>query len=117
MTYADLIREYDRQKGLRRWLIFVPVGRHLIEGLKNPTVFPDRKAMEVFSVRAMGAKEAIQNAIANTMDAVVPLGTVCASEVFVGQLRLVGQSRLKAKIARRHCGSTVWLAACQSYWL
>ena len=62
-TYGDLIREYARQKGLRRWLISVPVltpwlsslwlsslwlalvspasfevGRQLIEGLKNPMV-------------------------------------------------------------------------------
>lgn len=90
VTYADLIREYARQKGLRRWLIFVPVltpylsglwlalvtpaayevGRHLIEGLKNPTVVRDRKALEVFSVRPMGAKEAIQKAIASTTDTV-----------------------------------------------
>jgi uncharacterized protein YbjT (DUF2867 family) len=90
VTYADLIREYARQKGLRRWLIFVPVltpylsglwlalvtpaayevGRHLIEGLKNPTVVRDKKALEVFSVRPMGAKEAIQKAIVNTTDAV-----------------------------------------------
>ena len=68
VTYADLIREYARQTGLRRWLIFVPVltpylsglwlalvtpaayevGRHLIEGLKNPTVVRDRTALEVF---------------------------------------------------------------------
>ena len=80
VTYGDLIREYARQKGLRRWLIFVPVltpylsglwlalvtpaafevGRHLIEGLKNPTVVRDKKALEVFSVRPMGVKEAIQ---------------------------------------------------------
>ena len=57
-TYGGMVREYARQKGLRRWLIFVPVltpylsslwlalvtpakfgvGRHLIEGLKNPTM-------------------------------------------------------------------------------
>lgn len=59
VTYGELIREYARQRELRRWLIFVPVltpylsglwlaayshqpttrwRRHLIEGLKNPTV-------------------------------------------------------------------------------
>jgi len=90
VTYADLIREYARQKGLRRWLIFVPVltpylsglwlalvtpaayevGRHLIEGLKNPTVVRDKNAIEVFSVRPMGAKAAIQQAIATTTEAV-----------------------------------------------
>ena len=88
VTYADLIREYARQKGLRRWLIFVPVltpylsglwlalvtpaayevGRHLIEGLKNPTVVRDKKAMDVFSIRPMGAKAAIQKAIASTTE-------------------------------------------------
>ena len=90
VTYAELIREYARQKRLRRWLIFVPVltpylsglwlalvtpaayevGRHLIEGLKNPTVVRDKNALEVFSVRPMGVKEAIQMAIANTTEAV-----------------------------------------------
>lgn len=90
VTYADLIREYARQKGLRRWLIFVPVltpylsglwlalvtpsayevGRHLIEGLKNPTVVRDKNALEVYSVRPMGVKEAISRAIANTTETV-----------------------------------------------
>ena len=82
--YGDLIREYARQRGLRRWLISVPVltpylsslwlalvtpasfevGRHLIEGLKNPTVVRDQKALEVFPIRPMGIKEAIQKALA-----------------------------------------------------
>lgn len=86
VTYADLIREYARQRGLRRRLIFVPVltpylsglwlalvtpatyevGRHLIEGLKNPTVVRDQKALEVFSLRPMGVQEAIRRAIAST---------------------------------------------------
>ncbi len=83
-TYGDLIREYARQRGLRRWLISVPVltpylsglwlalvtpasfevGRHLIEGLKNPTVVRDRSALDVFSIRPMGVQEAIRKAIA-----------------------------------------------------
>ncbi len=86
VTYADLIREYARQKGLRRWLIFVPVltpylsglwlalvtpaayevGRHLIEGLKNPTVVQDTSALDVFSIRPMGIREAIQKALSST---------------------------------------------------
>ncbi len=86
VTYGDLIREYAHQQGLRRWLIFVPVltpylsglwlalvtpssfevGRHLIEGLRNPTVVRDSKALEVFSIRPMGVKEAIQKAIAKS---------------------------------------------------
>ena len=87
-TYGDMIREYARQKGLRRWLISVPiltpylsslwlalvtptafeVGRHLIEGLKNPTVVRDKTALEVFSIRPMGMREAIQKALASTTE-------------------------------------------------
>lgn len=42
------------------------VGRHLIEGLKNPTVVLDKSALEVFPIRPMGVQESIQKAIANT---------------------------------------------------
>ena len=83
-TYGGMIREYARQKGLRRWLISVPVltpylsslwlalvtpasfevGRHLIEGLKNPTVVRDKTALDVFPIRPMGIREAIQKALA-----------------------------------------------------
>ncbi len=85
-TYGDMIREYARQKGLRRLLIAVPVltpylsslwlalvtpasfevGRHLIEGLKNPTVVRDRSALKVFPIRPMGIREAIQKALVGT---------------------------------------------------
>jgi uncharacterized protein YbjT (DUF2867 family) len=83
-TYGGMIREYALQKRLKRWLIFVPVltpylsslwlalvtptafevGRHLIEGLKNPTVVQDRTALDVFSIRPMTVKEAVAKAIA-----------------------------------------------------
>jgi uncharacterized protein YbjT (DUF2867 family) len=84
VSYGDLIREYARQKGLRRWLISVPVltpwlsglwlalvtpasfevGRHLIEGLKNPTVVRDRMALDVFPIRPLSVREAVQKALA-----------------------------------------------------
>ena len=83
-TYAGIIREYARQKGLRRWLIFVPVltpylsslwlalvtpasfevGRHLIEGLKNPTVVTDLSALDAFPIKPMGIREAMAKAMA-----------------------------------------------------
>ncbi len=83
MSYGDLIREYARQRGLRRWLISVPVltpylsslwlalvtpasfevGRHLIEGLKNPTLVRDRRAARDFTIRPLGVREAIARAI------------------------------------------------------
>lgn len=85
-TYGGMIREYARQKGLWRWLISVPVltpylsslwlalvtpaafevGRHLIEGLKNPTVVKDSTALGVFPlIHPMGIREAIQKALAS----------------------------------------------------
>jgi uncharacterized protein YbjT (DUF2867 family) len=83
VTYSDLIRVYAKFKHLRRWLIFVPVltpylsglwlalvtpasfevGRHLIEGLKNPTVVRDDAALKVFTTRPMSVSEAIRRAI------------------------------------------------------
>ena len=83
VTYGDLIREYARQRGLHRCLLSVPlltpylsslwlglvtpasaeVSRHLIEGLKNPTIVRDRTALYVFAVRPMGMREAILTAL------------------------------------------------------
>ena len=72
-------------KDRARWLISVPVltpylsslwlalvtptafevGRHLIEGLKNPTVVLDKKALSEFSIRPMSLTEAVARAIAS----------------------------------------------------
>jgi uncharacterized protein YbjT (DUF2867 family) len=85
VTYGDIIREYARQRGLRRFLISVPVltpwlsslwlglvtpataevGRHLIEGVRNPTVVRDKSALAVFPIRPMGIRDAIQKALEN----------------------------------------------------
>ena len=35
----------------------------MIEGLKNPTVVRDKKALDVFPIRPMGIQEAIQKAL------------------------------------------------------
>ena len=83
VSYGQLIQEYARQRGMRRWLISVPfltpylsglwlalvtpatyeVGRHLIEGLKNPTVVRDKKALQVFNIQPVGIKEAMRQAL------------------------------------------------------
>jgi hypothetical protein len=69
---ADLRPGFDPYlSGL--WLALVKsstydVGRHLIEGLKNPTVVRDVKAPDVFSIRPMGFKDAIQRSIAGTKE-------------------------------------------------
>ena len=83
VTYGQLIQEYARQEKLRRLLISVPIltpylsslwlrlvtpataeiGRHLIEGLRNPTIVRDKKALDVFSVRPVAIKEAVSQAL------------------------------------------------------
>jgi hypothetical protein len=85
VSYADIMREYARQRALKRWLLFVPfltprlsslwlglttpvyarIGRKLIESLKNPTVVRDDSALQVFPVRPMGLRRAIERAILN----------------------------------------------------
>jgi hypothetical protein len=79
------MREYARQRGLRRWLIKVPVltprlsslwlglvtpvyarvGAELIDGLRNETVVRDDSALRAFRVRPRGVREAIERALAN----------------------------------------------------
>ncbi|MCR9291561.1 MAG: NAD(P)H-binding protein [bacterium] len=83
VTYGGLIREFARQRGLKRWLISVPiltpylsglwlglvtpataeVGRHLIEGLRNPTTVRDARADQFFAVKPMGVRQALQEAL------------------------------------------------------
>jgi uncharacterized protein YbjT (DUF2867 family) len=84
-TYGDIMKEYARQRGLRRWLISVPVltprlsslwlalvtpvyariGRKLVESMRNPTIVTDSSAMDVFSVRPRGLVDAIAHAISS----------------------------------------------------
>jgi uncharacterized protein YbjT (DUF2867 family) len=96
VTYGQLIQEYARQRGLRRWLISVPIltpylsslwlglvtpttaeiGRHLIEGLRNPTIVRDRRALDVFTVRPLGVREAMRQAANNASPD--PLGSLAS---------------------------------------
>jgi hypothetical protein len=85
VSYAEIMREYARQRGLHRLLIPVPVltpklsslwlglttpvyarvGRKLIEGVRNPTVVTDDAALRAFDVRPMNLSEAIARAMRN----------------------------------------------------
>jgi hypothetical protein len=85
VSYGDLMREYARQRGLRRIMIKVPVlsprlsslwlglvtplyariGRKLIDSIRNPSVIRDHSASEVFNIRPMGVREAIEVALRN----------------------------------------------------
>ncbi|MFZ0429150.1 MAG: SDR family oxidoreductase [Acidobacteriota bacterium] len=85
VSYGAIMREYARQKGLRRWILPVPllslrlsslwlglvtpiyarIGRKLVEGVRNETVVSDDRALRDFSVRPRGIEQAIRRALAN----------------------------------------------------
>lgn len=85
VSYGQIMREYARQRGLRRALVAVPVltpwlsslwlglttpvyarvGRKLIESLRNPSVVEDDRALRTFAVRPMALQQAIARALAN----------------------------------------------------
>jgi uncharacterized protein YbjT (DUF2867 family) len=84
VTYADLMREYARQRGLRIRMLPVPVltpylsslwlglvtplyariGRKLIESIVHSTIVRDDSALRVFPIRPMGVEEAVRRALA-----------------------------------------------------
>jgi len=83
ITYQGIMKEYAQQRGLRRFMIPVPVltpylsslwlglvtplyvriGRTLIESIKNPTVVDDCTALDYFAVHPRGIKVAIKQAL------------------------------------------------------
>jgi len=82
-SYGDVMREYARQRGLKRVMVSVPlltphlsslwlglvtpvyarVGRELIAGLKNRSTVTDAAALDAFPIRPLGLHEAIGRAI------------------------------------------------------
>lgn len=85
VSYGDLMREYARQRSLRRLMIPVPVltprlsslwlglvtplyariGRALIESICHETVVRDDAARQTFAIEPMGVRDAIAAAIAH----------------------------------------------------
>ncbi len=85
VSYGEIMREYARQRGLRRLMIPVPfltprlsslwlglvtplyarVGRKLVESMIHPTVVEDDAASREFRVRPKGFSEAIATALRN----------------------------------------------------
>jgi uncharacterized protein YbjT (DUF2867 family) len=84
VSYGDIMREYARQRGLRRMLIPVPlltphlsslwlglvtplyarVGRKLISSIRNATIVRHPEALTVFGVQPRGLTQAISLALA-----------------------------------------------------
>ena len=85
VSYGQIMQEYARQRGLKRWMIPVPfltpylsslwlglvtplyarVGRKLVESLRNPTLVSNNLASTSFSVRPRTFREAIARALIN----------------------------------------------------
>src|SRR5208337_1441297 len=85
VSYGEIMQEYARQCGLRRWMISVPVltprlsslwlglvtpiyarvGRKLVDSMRNPTLVRDPLALTKFKVKPKGLKEAIERALQN----------------------------------------------------
>jgi hypothetical protein len=84
-SYLGIMREYARQRKLRRWFLAVPflspalssrwltlitpvyssIGRYLIESVRAPSVVRNPEAARGFRVRPMGIAQAIERALAN----------------------------------------------------
>lgn len=85
VSYGEIMQEYARQRGLKRWMIAVPflsprlsslwlglvtpvyarIGRKLVESLRNPTVVTNQKARDAFPIQPRGVREAISRALVN----------------------------------------------------
>lgn len=85
VSYGELMREYARQRGLRRWMVPVPfltprlsslwlrlvtpiyaeVGRKLIDSIRHPTLVLDDRALADFPIRPLGVRECIARALVN----------------------------------------------------
>jgi len=83
VCYGEIMQEYARQCGLRRWMIPVPVltphlsslwlglvtplyarvGRKLIDSMRIATLVEDTAALDVFPIRPRGVREAITRAL------------------------------------------------------
>jgi uncharacterized protein YbjT (DUF2867 family) len=83
-SYGAIMKEYARQRGLRRFMVPVPVltprlsslwlavvtpyhaqvGRALADSLRNPTIVRDDAAKRVFGIKPRGMREAIHDALA-----------------------------------------------------
>ncbi|MGE0191266.1 MAG: SDR family oxidoreductase [Planctomycetota bacterium] len=116
-TYGDLIREYARQRGLKRTLLPVPfltprlsslwlglvtpvyarVGRKLIDSIRHPTVVTDDRAARTFpDIHPCGVREAIERVLRKEADAVIETRW-CDAVSSAGEVRSLEGRRLGAR--------------------
>jgi uncharacterized protein YbjT (DUF2867 family) len=120
-SYGDIMREYARQRGLRRLMIPVPVltprlssywlglvtplyariGRKLIEGVRNASVVSDGRALTMFPVRPQPLHEQIAGALAQEDDDVAAMRWSPAPEDGAGNVH-TPRRRLPCRLVDSH---------------
>jgi uncharacterized protein YbjT (DUF2867 family) len=85
VSYGDIMKEYARQRGLRRlwvpvpvltpklsslWLglvtpIYARIGKKLIDSIRHPTIVRDDSARRMFPIKPKGLREAVAEALKN----------------------------------------------------
>lgn len=85
VSYGEIMQEYARQRGLKRWMVPVPflsprlssmwlglvtpvyarIGRKLVESMRNPTLVTSLRAREAFAIKPRGVRDAIARALVN----------------------------------------------------
>ncbi|MBN1543200.1 SDR family oxidoreductase [candidate division KSB1 bacterium] len=118
LSYLDLMREYARQRGLKRWIVPVPVltpglsslwlglvtplyarvGRKLIDSIQHPTVVTNDLASQLFSVRPRTAAEAIRRALVNEEREFAETRWSDALSSSTGQKAHFGGVRIKSRL-------------------
>ncbi len=83
VSYLDIMKEFSRQRDLRRWIVPVPIlstyisslwlglvtpvyagiGRKLIDSVRNETVVTNDLAERMFTIRPRGIREAVERAL------------------------------------------------------
>jgi uncharacterized protein YbjT (DUF2867 family) len=145
VSYLGMMREYARQRGLRRAMIQVPlltprlsslwlglvtpvyarIGRKLVESIRHPTVVRTDTASRMFSVRPVGMAEAIraaldheEQAFAETRwsDAISAAGYGSDRPSMPSGLRLTDRREVEVKATPSQCFATVASLGGQTGW-
>lgn len=137
VSYGDLMREYARQRGLRRLIIPVPVltprlsslwlglvtplyarvGRKLIDSICYPTVVRDPAASTMFAIVPVGYREAIRAALGNEDQEFVESrwsdALSAAGEPAATSGRAFGSRLVDSRTVQVPCAATQLFAAVQ----
>jgi uncharacterized protein YbjT (DUF2867 family)/tryptophan-rich sensory protein len=116
VSYGDLMKQYARQRGLRRLIIPVPVltprlsslwlglvtplyarvGRKLIDSIRHPSVVQDDAASKLFPIRPLDHRRAIAAALASEDAQLARCGAAAAA----GAARFVNNATRRPAVAR-----------------